>query len=91
MNHYDIKDVKERILDSWRSSNCGGRQEPDSLFYAVLREWARLRWAFDRARDGPQIRAAESGWGDEAELRGHRRTYVGAMPTASFNQFAGRR
>ena len=75
--------MKERILEF-----LGVRKLRERLPWAhsLLRRPARgrqdLARAFDRARSMGRefVRISLGGVRDEAEIRGHRRTYVGAMP-----------
>jgi len=51
------------------------------LCFVGPRVWAKHPWALDRPRFGEKfIRISLGGVRDEAEIRGHRRTYVGALP-----------
>ena len=90
-DHAGLDDVKERIIEylAVRKRRAerglgviGGRRGGAVLALVGPPGWARRRWA---SRSPGRMnrkfaRVALGGIRDEAEIRGHRRTYVGAMP-----------
>ena len=82
-DHFDLDKVKDRIVEYLAVSKLKGDvvgADP------LLRRPARRRQDVARPVDRPHARTASSsasrsgGVRDEAEIRGHRRTYIGAMP-----------
>jgi ATP-dependent Lon protease len=87
-DHYDIEQVKERILEflavrSLMSHGDGKRQPAGSILTFVGPPGVgktSLGRSVARALGRTFERISVGGMRDEAEIRGHRRTYIGAMP-----------
>ena len=90
-DHYDLKDVKERILEYLAVRKLrlerGGDEEAKTYKGSILCfagppgvGKTSLGQSIARALGRKFIRMSLGGMHDEAEIRGHRRTYIGALP-----------
>ena len=87
-DHYGLEKVKERIMEYLAVRSLKQKKDPDAVVRGPILCFAgppgvgktSLGQSIARSMGRDFIRISLGGVRDEAEIRGHRRTYIGALP-----------
>ena len=81
-DHFGLKKVKDRILQQIAVMNLKKQQSGSILLFVGAPGTGKtsIGQSIARALQRQYVRVSLGGVRDEADIRGHRRTYIGAMP-----------
>jgi ATP-dependent Lon protease len=81
-DHFGLKKVKQRVIQQIAVMNLNKQQSGSILLFVGAPGTGKtsIGQSIAKALDRKYVRVSLGGVRDEADIRGHRRTYIGAMP-----------